>query len=239
MTSIREAYDNTIQESFTGMKLLLWAVPLFWCREMYLDNNIVGLSLFGSLFGILLIGFITESANNAIVKNPEIVPGMDFLLMAFNGIKTVIAMGVPLVVAYFLGNFILKFIPATTPTIKMTIEIFLWLFFATLPVCSYISYMRKLNILDAFNLKNISYAYGDTFIAFSYILIKLGLVGLIVVGFITYLFWLFIGLNNWIINFIWSITTMYGLVIFANCLAQLSDEIFTFRDKKEGRTSDN
>ena len=33
MASIKEAYDSTIGESFTGLKLLLWAIPFGYCRK--------------------------------------------------------------------------------------------------------------------------------------------------------------------------------------------------------------
>ena len=233
MASLKEAYDSTIGESFTGLKLLIWSVPLYICRVLYLEHNIGFLTVFGSIFALLLIGFLTESAFNAIDKRPELVPGINVFSMAYNGIKTVIAIGVPLIIAYYLGNFLNGFIKIADPTWQMTANIFVWLFMAALPVSAYIVFIRRLNVFETLNLKKIFIAYGDSFMTFSYLLVELGLIALLIIGFITYMFWLFVGLDNGLINFIWCIAIMYNLTIAANYLAQLSEEVFAFREKEE------
>lgn len=233
MASLKEAFDSTIGESFTGLKLLLWSIPLYICRALYVDNNVGLLVIFGSIFGLLLIGFLTESAFNAVDKKPELVPGINLLSMGWTGIKTILAMSISVGVAYILGILILSFVTIKDPTFKMTVDIFVWFFMAALPVSTYIVFIRRLNVFDAFNLKKIFIAYGDAFMTFSYLIVKLYIFAFIIVGFITYMFWLFVGLDNPIINFIWCIAVMYNLVIAANYLAQLSEEVFAFREKEE------
>lgn len=235
MASLKEAYDSTIGESFTGLKLLIWAIPLYICRQLYLEHNVGFLVVFGSIFALLLIGFLSESAFNAIDKKPELVPGINLLSMAFNGLKTILAIGVPLLIAYFLGAFLNGIIKIPNPTWKMTSDIFVWLFMAALPVSAYIIFIRRLSILESFNVKKICIAYGDAFMTFSYLLVELGLIALVIIGFITYMFWLFVGLDNSLINFIWCIAIMYNLTIGVNYLAQLSEEVFAFREKEENK----
>lgn len=235
MASLKEAYDSTIGESFTGLKLLLWAVPLYICRELYLEHNVGFLIVFGSVFAVLLIGFLSESAFNAIDKKSELVPGLNLLSMAYNGLKTILAIGVPVLIAYFLGSFLNGIIKIPDPTWKMTSDIFVWLFLSAFPVSAYIVFIRRLNIFDAFNIKKICIGYGDAFMTFSYLLIELGLIALVIIGFITYMFWLFVGLDNSLINFIWCIAVMYNLIIGVNYLAQLSEEVFAFREKEDNR----
>lgn len=233
MASLKEAYDSTIGESFTGLKLLLWSIPLYICRALYLENNTALLTIFGSIFGLLLIGFLSESAFNAIDKRPELVPGINLISMAYNGFKTILALGVPLFLAYFLGNLINGFINIPDTTWNMTAHIFVWFFMSALPVSAYIVFIRRLNVFESFNIKKILIAYGDSFMTFSYLIVELYLIALIVIGFITYMFWLFVGLDNGLINFIWCIAVMYNLTIAANYLAQLSEEVFAFREKEE------
>lgn len=233
MASLKEAYDSTIGESFTGLKLLIWAIPLYFCRVLYLENNIGFLTVIGGIFALLLIGFLTESAFNAIDKRPELVPGLNIFSMAYNGIKALLALAIPLGIAYFLGNLINGFIHIQDPTWQMTANIFVWFFMAALPVSAYIVFIRRLNVFESFNIKKILIAYGDSFMTFSYLVVELFLIAFIVIGFITYMFWLFVGLDNGLINFIWCIAVMYNLVIAANYLAQLSEEVFAFREKED------
>ena len=233
VASIKEAYDSTIGESFTGLKLILWAIPLFICRGLFLDNNFGLLTVVGSVFGLLLIGFLTESAHNTIAKKSELIPGINLLSMAWTGIKTILAMAMSVGIAYILNLIIAGFVKIEDPTFHMTIDIFVWFFVVALPVSTYLIYIRRLNVFEAFNLKKIFVAYGEAFLAFAYLVVQMFIIALIVVGFITYMFWLFVGLDNAIINFIWCIAVMYNLTVMANYLAQLSEEIFTFREKEE------
>ena len=237
LASIKEAYDSTIGENFTGLKLLIWAIPLYICRELYLENSFVFLTFFGGIFGLLLIGFLSESAFNTIDKKPELIPGINLLSMAWTGFKTILAMGLPIAIMYFLGDFLTGLIKIEDPSWKMTADIFVWLFLAALPVSTYIVFIRRLNVFEAFNLKKVFIAYGDAFMTFSYLIVKLYIFAFLIIGFITYMFWLFVGLDNPLINFIWCIAVMYNLTIAANYLAQLSEEVFAFRENENGKKS--
>lgn len=233
MASLKEAYESTVGESFTGLKLLLWAIPLYICRSFYLEQNQIMLTIFGGIFGILLIGFLSESAHNVIDKKPELIPGINVISMAFNGIKTLLALAIPVAVTIGLGNLILSFVQIPDKTLLMTIQIFLWLFLSGLPITTYLVFIRRLSVFDTLNLKKIALGYGDAFITCSYLIVKLYLIALVIIGFITYMFWLFVGLDNTLINYIWCIAVMYNLVIGVNYLAQLSEEIYTFTEKDD------
>ena len=98
MASIKEAYDSTIGESFTGLKLLLWAIPFGYCRKAMTSGSMDIIStIIVSIFILLLLGFLAESANNACEKKPELVPGINIFSMILNGIKSLIALSVYLI----------------------------------------------------------------------------------------------------------------------------------------------
>ncbi len=233
MASLKEAYESTIGESFTGLKLLIWAIPLYICRSFYIEQNSIMLTIFGGVFALLLIGFLTESAHNVIEKKPELVPGINVLSMAFTGIKTLLALAIPTAVTIALGNLLLSFIQIPDKTLMMTVQIFIWMFLTAFPVTVYLVFIRRLSFFDTLNLKKVSLGYGDAFITVSYLIIKLYLIALVIIGFITYMFWLFVGLDNALINYIWCIAVMYNLVIATNYLAKLSEELYSFTEKDD------
>lgn len=233
MASIKEAYDSTIGENFTGLKLVLWAIPLYYCRNMLLSGSMDAIStLIIGVFIVLLLGFITESAYNACEKKEELVPGLNFFSMAFSGIKTIVAMSVYFAIAYLGTNYIFEFINLENAVLARTIKIMTWLIIYSLPVSAYVVFIRKMDIFDALNLKKIFYVMGETFMMFSYLIIKLSLLSAIVIGFVSYLFWLFVGLDNCIINYIWCLTIMYNILLGANYLAQFSEEWMSLYEKK-------
>lgn len=237
MASIKEAFDSTIGESFTGLKLLLWAIPLTYCRDVISSGGLsfIATCILGA-FSLLFIGFLAESAYNAIDKKPVIVPGFNILTMALNGFKTIFALGIYVAIAYFGATIANSYINLGEHKVwQDTIQVLIWFLFLSLPVSALMVYARKLDLFDAFNLKKIFQVMGDTFLMFSYLVIKLFLLSLIVIGFISYMFWLFVGLENGLINFIWSIAILYNLIIGVNYIAQFSEEQFTVIEKQEGK----
>lgn len=234
MASIKEAYDSTIGESFTGLKLLLWAIPFGYCRKAMTSGSMDIIStIIVSIFILLLLGFLAESANNACEKKPELVPGIKIFSMILNGIKSLIALSVYFAIALFGTQISCSYINLGEHTVlSMSLKILIGLLFYALPVSGFAVYIRKLDIFEAYNLKKVFYILGEAFMMFSYLIIKLGLLTAIVIGFISYLFWLFVGLDNYLINYIWSIAIMYNLVIGTNYIAQFSEEWMTLYEKK-------
>lgn len=234
MASIKEAYDSTIGENFTGLKLLLWAIPMGYCRNLLVDgtSGFMG-TIIISVFFLLLLGFLAESANNACEKKPELVPGINIFSMALNGIKSMVALSVYFAIAFFGTQIACNYINLGEHTVlDMSLKILIGLLFYSIPVSGFAIYCRKLDIFEAYNIKKLLFILGETFMMFSYLIIKLGLLTAVVVGFITYLFWLFVGLDNYLINYIWAITIMYNLVIGTNYIAQFSEEFMTLYEKK-------
>ena len=86
MASIKEAYDSTIGESFTGLKLLLWAIPLSYCRDIVASGHYDFISgCVVAVFAVLLLGFLAESANNASIKKEVLIPGLIFCQWLITG----------------------------------------------------------------------------------------------------------------------------------------------------------
>ena len=238
MASIKEAYDSTIGESFTGLKLLLWAIPLSYCRDIVASGHYDFISgCIVAVFAVLLLGFLAESANNASIKKEVLIPGINLLSMAYNGLKTILALGVYTAIAYFGGTFLcgLFDISADHAVLDMTAKIIIWLLLIAIPASGFIIYLRKLSLIDAYNIKRLGQVMGDTFIMFSYLIVKLGILTTLVIGFISYLFWMFVGFDNYLISYIWSIAILYNLVIGVNYFAQYSEELITLIEKREGK----
>ena len=117
----------------------------------------------------------------------------------------------------------------------MTAKIIIWLLLIAIPASGFIIYLRKLSLIDAYNIKRLGQVMGDTFIMFSYLIVKLGILTTLVIGFISYLFWMFVGFDNYLISYIWSIAILYNLVIGVNYFAQYSEELISLIEKREGK----
>ena len=73
---------------------------------------------------------------------------------------------------------------------------------------------------------------------FSFLIVKLALVSLVIIGFLAYVFSLFVGFQNVIWDYLITSVIVLYLVLAANYLAQISDEQFVFMEKKEAEAKE-
>ena len=93
MASIKEAFDSTMKEAFTGIKIFLWAIPLAYAlTPLFRPNS--GSMMITSVACVLyffLLGFVITLAHNVISKESTVVPGINFIVMAKNALLGLIA----------------------------------------------------------------------------------------------------------------------------------------------------
>ena len=232
MASIIEACDNTMKEAFAGIKIFLWAIPI--CMGLAAGNNVFKI-LVGIVAAILLLGLGVTTANNIITKKPMLVPGINFLRMSINAMLALVALIPYALIAsglYWATTFINL---PNNPIINDTIHITLDLFIAAIPLTALAIFVRRLNPIEALNFKKYFYGFGEVFLSSSYFVVKLALFSLIIIGFLVYIFSLFIGFENSLWTYLLSVIGVFYWIIASNYIAQISDEVYIFPEKEEAK----
>lgn len=230
MASIIEAFDSTIKEAFAGIKILIWAVPVAYCYSMF--NTFMG-QLVASITAVLFIGYLATISNNVIKKEDKILPGMNFLRYGLNGIIGTVVLLPFILLGWGVEYLISNFVKIPDPVWNLTFQVLGVFLSISCVLASYVIYVRRLNPMDAYNMKKYFIGFGEVFMSFSYLTIKLTLWSLVIIGFLVYLFSLFVGFQNIIWTYLMCAFFVFYCVLGANYMAQTSEEIFTFIEKKE------
>lgn len=231
MASVIEAYNSTIKEAYTGLKILLWAIPIAYVLSPENNGNMVA----QIVMGLLLFSFILTLARNVMAKKQTIVPGINFFDMLVNGALGLIAILPTAILGWILFNSFYNFIQIPDFVWNTTALIIVGLFAISLPITSLTLLVRRMNILDAFNIKSFFCSIGEVFLSFSFFTIRAGLLISIVIGFLYYLFNLFIGFSNSFWTYIMACTTIFSLILIGNTIAQISDEVAEMERDKQAR----
>lgn len=230
MASIIEAFDSTVRESFAGIKILVWALPVCIGYSMY--NTAFG-SIVAIVTGVLFLGFLTESCNNIIIKEDKILPGVNILKYGITGLLALLVMLPYIGLGALVGYLLLTYVNIPSPVWNQTFQIISVLFSISIVLASYIVYIRRLNPLEAYNLRKYFIGFFETFMSFSYLIVKLALWSVVIIGLLAYLFSLFVGFQNIIWSYIMCAVSVFYMVLSANYMAQISEEVFTFVEKKD------
>ena len=228
MASIIEAYDSTIKESFSGMKIILWAIPLSWFAS---GNKFVSFIVI-SVVMLMLVGFVVDFGHNVITKRGVIVPGVNLGEMFVSGVLASLALSPFLIIAW-LGMIAVPLITLQWPIWDMTLKILICLFLLNLPITALAIYIRRKNILEVFNPKKFFQGFFEIFLSFTFFLIKMGLWTGLVLGFVSLLFSIFVGFNNSFWHYIIAMCVVAFLMIASNMVAQISEEIYAFKEAEE------
>ncbi len=239
MASIKEAYDSTMKEAFTGIKIFTWAFAIAYTivqmrsvTAKLSPIDFICTNWTVTIIFFLLIGFIVTLARKVVSKAPFVVPGLNFIEIIINAVLALIVT-TPYAI---LGGFIYYSCAQITlpgEIIDPAFHILILLFAISLPLTAICLLIRRMNIMDAFNIKKFLYGFFLVFLDYSYFGIRALLVLGTVYAFFIYLFSLFIGFDNNFWLYIVSIGIMFVVILYSNAIAQISDDIYIFQEKEE------
>ncbi len=238
MAGIIEAFDSSVKEAFAGIKILVWGVPVCITASLFMTNPTMAY-IIGTITAVIFIGFLTQSCNNVITKKDKILPGLNILSYSLVGIVTVITMSPFALLAGLVEYAVLNFINMPSPVWDLTFKIVGSFLAISVILASYVIYIRRLNPIEAYNMRKYFIGFGEVFLSFSYLIVKLTLWSCVIIGFLVYLFSLFIGFQNVIWTYILSSVFVLYFVLGANYVAQISEEVFTFVEKKDNEKKEN
>lgn len=231
MASIKEAYDSTMKEAFTGIKIFLWAIPL---SIAFTSGGAFNYTV-AAIVSFLLLGFIITLAHNVISKAPAVVPSINFIQMAINAVLGIIAI-LPYAAIGGLIYWGYSFVTIPDhPNWDLTFRIVVGLFCVSLPLTSVCILVRRMNILEVFNIKKYLYGVWTTFLDYSWFMIRCLLCLSIFIGFLVYIFTLFIGFENSFWTYLLGVAAMLLIILSSNAIAQISDDIYIFPEKEEDK----
>ena len=239
MASIKEAYDSTMKEAFTGIKVFLWAIPIAYIIVQFKKIpteispiNFIYTNWLALIILFFLFGFIVTLAKNVVAKAPAVVPGINVFEIIKNGVLGIIA-AAPYAILGWLIEIACAQITLPGEILDPSFHILVNLFAISLPLSGICLLIRRMNILDAFNIKKFLYGFFIVYLDYSFFGIKAGIVLGTIYAFFAYLFLLFIGFDNTFWIYLISIGIMFAIVLYANAIAQISDDIYTFPEKEE------
>ncbi len=236
MASIKDAIDESTNEPKALMQYIIFTLPVFGALYLYMEKMMnIWFYLLAFISVIVLLGTMVRCANNVMNFREKIMPSMNPFALFFDSFRTILALLPALAInggaAYYLVTKIYPMISVTWISQAAT--------YITYAVCGsivltvFMLYAKKFSIADAFDFKAISDSCIDVLIQTIWLTIQIAFIDAIVAGAITYLCWLFIGIDNVVTYFVWCMTAVFNAALIGNYLGQLNYEALHQAEKKE------
>lgn len=228
MASIKDAFDETLQDEHALAKYILLAIPLFLCSKFLINYNEVNYFVPTFLFTlILLLGFALKCTTNVRASKNEVLPSfVSFPILLWYGACGIIALA-PLVIVvcaldFFITGWLDKII--TDPSVLQVFSTITTALCSSIAYTGYILYARDFKVSDIYNLKTIGTYCADILIAVIFMIIKLFVVNCIILSPVLYMIWLFFGLPHPIAIFYCCMVIVFNIAIMGHYMAQIDYE---------------
>lgn len=228
MASIKDALEESINERGSLYKYIIFSIPLFYTYKLYLQG-IKGNFMFtimAVISALLVIGIVVRCANNVMNYRDNILPTFNIFKLFWDAIVATLAISpwaaLNTYIAVAVTNNFIPMIPV--PWIATSAKFILYGVCGSIVLTAFMLYAKSKKVFDAYNLKIISDSCIDILIHIIWLVIQLAIVNGLIIGTITYLFWLFLGLENDVLIFIWGMTVVLNAAMIGNYLGQMNYE---------------
>lgn len=238
MASIKDAFEEAVQDDNALTKYILFAIPVYFCTVLYTNTEKNGLSAFwaaGAVTFLLLFGFLIECTKNVRNGKDHILPSFNIFRIFWAGIKGAVALG-PLIavncwLAVFVNNILVNYM--TEPNTLLVFKCIVWGVFGSMMLTGYLCYAKTFKIADAYNLKTISESSMDIMIAIIFMIPQVAIANAILIAPVTYIVWVFFGIPHPIATFYWSMVLIFNLAMCGHYLAQVGYETIAVKENED------
>ncbi len=233
MPSIKDAFEEAIQDDNSIIKYFVFAIPVFICTVLYTNKNTLSAFWTASIVTFLLLfGFLIECTKNVRNGKEYVLPSFNVFSIMWAGIKGSVALGPLIAVNCWLAITIINFLGNYIPD-PNTITVFkymIWGVFGAIMLTGYLCYAKTFKIIDAYNFKTISDSSMDILIAVIFMIPQVLIADAIILVPITYIIWVFFGIPHPIATFFWSMVLIFNLAMCGHYLAQIDYEAIATKD---------
>lgn len=228
MASVIDAFKETYGDSFAIAKIFVFAIPVYYSYQLYLQAGndfgyfyfIAGVTIF------FLLGFLSETLNNVITYQNDILPSLNPFKLAFWAGKATLAILPYALISILIANYLCSLINII-PWLDITLKVLIWFIVASIITTPFLLFSAKGNILDAYKIKLIADKSGDLIFVLLFFLIQLLILNIPTTLFIGYIIQFFLGFGQ-VFSIFATIAVVFNIAVVGHFFGQVYYENFEF-----------
>lgn len=234
MASLTDAFNDAFGEDMAMVKIIVYAIPISVCVNLFLANNFVAAYFFSVFTAILLAALMSNGICNIRSNKREILT-FNVISLILVAIKLLIAVLPVSCLMMFIGYCIVNFVkfPFDISNFTLIFNCIVWFIVFSVIFTAYLAFSKTLSVFDAYNVKIISESSMDVCINLLFLIPQLLIANGIFIGVVCYLFFVFkLPLNSVLFVFYCSCVAMLNLSALSSYFAQASYELIKGKDSE-------
>lgn len=235
MASIKDAFEESMQDSNAIWKYVIFAIPVYYCVQLYLSGAWFGFWTLVIPTYFLLFGFLAGCTANVRNGKSSVLPSFNIFKLFWDGIKGTVALGPSIAINCWLASLIANLLPnyLVEPKTCAIFQGVVWALFGAIILTGYLCYAKRFRILDAYNFKTISESCVDILVAVLFMLPQVAIANALLLVPVTYIIWIFLGIPHPVATYYWCMVGIFNLAMCGHYLAQVDFENIKTEEKEE------
>lgn len=235
MASIKDAFEESMQDSNAIWKYIIFAIPVYYCVQLYLSGAWFGFWTLVIPTYFLLFGFLAGCTANVRNGKSSVLPSFNIFKLFWDGIKGTVALGPSIAINCWLASLIANLLPnyLVEPKTCAIFQGVVWALFGAIILTGYLCYAKRFRILDAYNFKTISESCVDILVAVLFMLPQVAIANALLLVPVTYIIWIFLGIPHSVATYYWCMVGIFNLAMCGHYLAQVDFENIKTEEKEE------
>lgn len=228
MASIIDSFRDTFSDNAAFFKLIVFAIPIYISYDWYLkgSSETVAFDWLISITIFFLFGFMIQTTRRVLNEDESILPPLNPFKFAMSSIKGLLAIAPVSLGVAFLANYLSSFINLVG-WLDVSLRVILWLLVIAISMTSFLMFVKRESIADAYNLKTLSDKAADLMVALIFFVIQLFFANLVTTAFLGYVLYILFGFGP-ILYFYISLAVVFNVGATGHYLAQLQYEILGY-----------
>ncbi len=234
MTSLFDAFNDSIGEEYAFLKYVVYAFPVYFCVKLYLSGNFVLFYLVAVPVFLLFLALLSNGVNNVRKNRKEI--------LTFNFFKIIhilfigfIALAPTFLILFIIAYCLVSFVnlPFDISYLQLIFKCVVWLIVGSVALTAFLSFSKNMNIKSAYNFPIIFESCIDVLIDILFLIPQLVIMNGLIVGVVWYLFFYFkIPLTNPAFLFYCSVVFVFNISVLSGYFSQSAYEFIRGNDEE-------
>lgn len=228
MASIIDSFRETFSDNYAFPKLLVFAVPLYFSYDLYMksNNNYTAFTWLFSITLFFLFGFLVKVTSGVLNERNSVLPPLNPFQLALASTKGLIAIAPSAAVAILAADYFSSLINILA-WVDITLKSVIWLLVVSIILTSFLMFVRREKITDAYNMKTLSDKAADLMVSLIFFILQLVIANVFTTAFIGYVILILFGVGP-VLYFYVSLAVAFNIGVMGHYLAQLQYEILGY-----------
>lgn len=227
MASIIDSFREVAGDDRGFIKIFVMSLPMAYSYYLYSANS--GLFTIVSAITIFfLLGFLAEVTGNVVNERDLVMPRLNPFKIARSAFKAILAIGPLTFIISIIVNAVCSIINIL-PTIDIVLKSCLWLVAVSIIITSFLMFVEKERIFDAYKLKVVFKKAGDLIVTILVFVLQLLVINVPTSLFLGYTLMVLFGLTSVVFAMFVCYAVVFNIAVTGHYLGQVHYEVLDFK----------